>query len=557
MPPPWRRDEEAPWDPDARVGAAFGPRPARPVMADHSGQQNSGTEPPKLGTLFTDPYTALFERLAQNRIASLSQPFHDPGFSDVVNLIRGSVGQAMSPMALNLPSLRLPQVSAPMVSIPDRVAAPSVSIPAPVSAPTVSIPSAIAAPQIAALPTIPDLPQVALPQVAFPTVNFTTDNPWLQQFAEHSQKRIAELQQEPFSAQEEDRYRTRALERIEADRAASRQRALEDAARRGVGESSGVIQERFRDVDRSADTNRAVAERDLAIFQAEERQRRRDLATQVSQLLAAMGQGEAARELQAQMAAEQINSQMRQSAASLNQQGALSAADLNQRGRLSVADLNQRGRLSVDQANQGAQLTAADLNQRGRLAAESANQGAFLSAADLNQRGRLAAESANQGAFLSAADLNQRGRLSAESANQQAALNAAQLNQAGAIAGANLQQSNAFGLANLQQQNQGRVLQAAGMLADLAAQRRGEIRANQNDVLSIAQSLSNLAPQRIQHMLSVLGGLGGADPGAIANTALNLSNQANQRDQQAQAGNQAFLAGLGQIMAYLAAQGKR
>lgn len=257
--------------------------------------------------------------------------------------------------------------------------------------------------------------------VSFAPVSFSVNNPYMGEFANSARSRMAELNQEPFSDQEEARMRSRALEGVEINRSGSRQRALEDAARRGLGESSGVIQERFAQVDRGADSDRTKAESDLAMFTTTERNRRKDAAVQLAQGLAAMGSQEAAMGLQAQT-----------SAASLNQQGQIAGAQINQ------------------------------------------------------------------------------GR-------------------------------------------EGQILQMAGMIADLAAQKRGEARANQNDILAIAQNLANLGPQRMAQLMSVFNGIGG-DPSGVFNNTLNMSNtQANQNNQNS-AANQNMMNGLGQILAYYASQ---
>ncbi len=113
-------------------------------------------------------------------------------------------------------------------------------------------------------------------------------------------QRITELNQEPFSAGEEAAMRTKAAEQVEQLRTSSRQRALEDTSRLGQGKTSGTLQARLGEVDRSADAARAEGTNQLLLAIAQERQRRKDQAVQVAQSLASAGQAEAGMQLQGQ-----------------------------------------------------------------------------------------------------------------------------------------------------------------------------------------------------------------------------------------------------------------
>ena len=236
-------------------------------------------------------------------------------------------------------------------------------------------------------------------------VSFNASNPLLTDFITQGRQRISELNQEPFSETEEARYRTRATENVEKQRASAKRRALEDISRRGIADTSGILLDMEQDIDRSADANKTTAETDLAMFLTGERNRRRDTATTIAGQLAGAGQAEAA----------------------MTQQGQIAAAGLNQ-------------------------------------------------------------------------------------------------------------------------SRQGQIMQAAGMLADLAAQRRGEARANQNDILQIAQTLSQLGPQRLALMMSVLNN--SPSPDSVFQNTLNLSNtQAAQRNQNQQ-GRAALNQGLAAVLSY-------
>lgn len=238
-------------------------------------------------------------------------------------------------------------------------------------------------------------------------------NNLLGDFITQARQRVTELNQEPFSAPEEDRLRTGLKENIELDRTAGRQRNIEDISRRGMADTSGVLAELNSRTDRGADTNRTKAESDLAQFITNERNRRRSEATTITGQLAGAGAADA--QLQAQQRATNAN-----------------------------FDLNK---------------------------------------------------------------------------GQQ-------------------------------------ILSMAGMIAEIAAQQRGETRARESDVLTIAQSLSQLGPQRLALMLSTLNGTGGNDLNSIFGNTLNLSNANTYAQNNQQTGQANMMGGLSQILAYLAAQRK-
>lgn len=99
--------------------------------------------------------------------------------------------------------------------------------------------------------------------------------------------RIDAVQAQPtgFSPVEQDRLMTRSWDGLEQRRTAAKQRATEDAARRGLGESSGVIQEQYRNIDQAFDSDRTASERDTNIWMSnEENSRRNQQGAQLGQL---------------------------------------------------------------------------------------------------------------------------------------------------------------------------------------------------------------------------------------------------------------------------------
>ena len=119
-------------------------------------------------------------------------------------------------------------------------------------------------------------------------------NPFMGQYAGTVQKRIAELNEEPFSAAEESRLKTGALEAVEQNRSSSKKRALENISRRGIADTSGILLDMESQIDRGADSDRATSEREFANYVTGERNRRKDAAAGLSGQLAAAGAADAA-----------------------------------------------------------------------------------------------------------------------------------------------------------------------------------------------------------------------------------------------------------------------
>lgn len=77
-------------------------------------------------------------------------------------------------------------------------------------------------------------------------------------------KRAGTLQQDPYTGAEAEVLRTQALDPIENDRQAARQRALGRVSQRGMDPTSGIAQQLLNDTDAGFDRSRAVAQNDLA-----------------------------------------------------------------------------------------------------------------------------------------------------------------------------------------------------------------------------------------------------------------------------------------------------
>ena len=113
------------------------------------------------------------------------------------------------------------------------------------------------------------------------------NSPALDQLMSFLTKQFTDLSTNPgYSPAEQAMLNTQAFEPIEAQRQASKQRAIERAAARGLSPSSGLHELDLRDIERSADQARTVAARDLAIAGLDRRDRDLSRALDLGQLAA-------------------------------------------------------------------------------------------------------------------------------------------------------------------------------------------------------------------------------------------------------------------------------
>lgn len=149
--------------------------------------------------------------------------------------------------------------------------------------------------------------------------DFNADNPLFDQFVAQGQKRIGELEQRPFTDAEEAAMRTRTRNDQVIARDAAKRRVVEDAARRGLGESSGVIQEGLQGQEQAFVAADAKAANDLMMYIADQIQQRKDKAAGISASLATAGEQQAARQQAGKIAGGQMKMQGQIAAASANQ----------------------------------------------------------------------------------------------------------------------------------------------------------------------------------------------------------------------------------------------
>jgi len=120
-------------------------------------------------------------------------------------------------------------------------------------------------------------------------------NPFLGDFASEARQRIAELNQAPFSSAEENALKTRTRDDLTKTRDQQYQNAREDIARRGMADSSGVLDERLKAIDAAYTTADAKGQNDLMLWIADQAQQRKNQAATIAQALAGLGAQEAAR----------------------------------------------------------------------------------------------------------------------------------------------------------------------------------------------------------------------------------------------------------------------
>lgn len=149
--------------------------------------------------------------------------------------------------------------------------------------------------------------------------DFSVDNPLLNDFIASGRQRITELNQRPFTDAEEAALRTRTRNDTLVTRDAAKQHVLEDAARRGLGESSGVIQAGLQGQEQAFTSADAKNQNDLMLWIADQIQQRKDKATGISQQLAGAGEQQAARVQAGRTAAGQLKMQGQIAATSANQ----------------------------------------------------------------------------------------------------------------------------------------------------------------------------------------------------------------------------------------------
>jgi hypothetical protein len=177
--------------------------------------------------------------------------------------------------------------------------------------------------------------------------DFTASNPLFDDFVTQGRQRIAELNQRPFTDAEEAALKTRTRQDQVVARDEAKKRVLLDAARRGVGESSGVLQEGLQGAEQSFTAADAKSQNDLMLWIADQMQQRKNQATGIAQSLASAGEARASREQAGRIAGGQMKMQGQIAANSANQ--ARQGMVLGIAGSLAEMAAQQRGEQRVRQ----------------------------------------------------------------------------------------------------------------------------------------------------------------------------------------------------------------
>ena len=103
------------------------------------------------------------------------------------------------------------------------------------------------------------------------------------EYINFAKERATKLQGPAYTGAEGEVLRTQALDPIEADRQAARQRALQQISNRGMDPTSGVAQQLLNDVDASFDRTRAASQNTVAYRQIAEQRSREEEAQNILQ----------------------------------------------------------------------------------------------------------------------------------------------------------------------------------------------------------------------------------------------------------------------------------
>lgn len=126
-------------------------------------------------------------------------------------------------------------------------------------------------------------PAVSAPALSSYEAQF--DDPSTKLLEQYLLYNLGRLQETPYTGREAEVLRTRALEPIEQDRQAARQRALARISQAGYLPTSGVAQELLNQLETGYDVSRAQSQNQLAYQQiAEERAREQEALSLVSLL---------------------------------------------------------------------------------------------------------------------------------------------------------------------------------------------------------------------------------------------------------------------------------
>lgn len=135
--------------------------------------------------------------------------------------------------------------------------------------------------------------------------------PQYQQLLDFLQKRFEELQGPGYTGAENEVLRTQALDPVERDRTAAKQRMTEQLAARGITPDSGIFQDAMRQVDQAFDGIRAQQQTGLASQELARREDRSQRAAQIGGTLVDIPQARAREQLDVFAALEGLSRSVR------------------------------------------------------------------------------------------------------------------------------------------------------------------------------------------------------------------------------------------------------
>lgn len=196
-------------------------------------------------------------------------------------------------------------------------------------------------------------------------ISFNASNPLLGDFITEGRQRIAELNQAPFTAAQETALKARTRNDLATQRDQAKQRLMEDAARRGLGESSGIIGQEVANLEGQTTAQDAKNQNDLMLWIADQAQQRKNQAASIAQSLAGAGQAQAEMEMRAAEASNNAN--MARQGMVLNLAGTLAQMAAQARGeaRANRQDVLQMATMLSELPVQRLQLAMGVLNGSG------------------------------------------------------------------------------------------------------------------------------------------------------------------------------------------------
>jgi hypothetical protein len=196
-------------------------------------------------------------------------------------------------------------------------------------------------------------------------VSFDVGNGLLGDFINEGRQRIAELNQAPFTSAEEQALKTRTRNDLASQRDEARQRLTEDASRRGIGNSSGIVGQEVANLEGQTTAQDAKNQNDLMLYIADKTQERKNQAATIAQSLASAGQADAAMQMQGKIAAESANSNRQGQVMGIATALANMAAQQRGEARARQGDILQLSTLLAELPVQRLQLAANILNGSG------------------------------------------------------------------------------------------------------------------------------------------------------------------------------------------------